>query len=519
MEGTLIEEKTSSAAEQTANYLFDTERLKTDLKGRSVRGGAVMMGAQGANFALRIGSTVVLARLLTPADFGLIAMVIAVTNFVMMFKDMGLSIATVQRAEINHAQISTLFWINTAIGFGLTLLVAALAPAIAWFYREPRLLAVTLVLATAFIFSGLTIQHQALLRRHMYFVALATVEVTAILIGVVTAVVAAYYGAGYWSLVLMQLATAGAIATGVWVASGWRPGWPRWHSGVRSMLSFGKNVTSFHVINYFARNSDKILLGRFYGSGVLGLYSKAYGLLMLPISQLTAPLTSVAVPALSRVQDDLRKYTSYYTKLILLLSFVSMPLTVLMAACSRSIIHLLLGEQWLGAVSVFKILAITAFIQPVASTLGLVLLSLGQSSRFLRWGVFNSLVVVISFAVGIRWGAIGVASAYAVANYLVLFPSMWYCFRLTPMSITAFLQAIARPTVASLIMTLAILIGRTFLVGQPDTAVIGASFVVGFLTYLLAWSLMPGGIQLLRDFAGYAALIFAKESKDSEVRQ
>ncbi|MHC4423538.1 MAG: lipopolysaccharide biosynthesis protein [Planctomycetota bacterium] len=513
----ILTEKVGPTAEQSANGLFCTEHLKTDLKGRSIRGGAVMMIAEVARFFLRIGSTVILARLLTPRHFGLIAMITAVTNFVMMFKDMGLSTATVQRREVNHAQISTLFWINTAIGFGLAALTATLAPVIAWFYGEPQLMAVTLVLAAAFIFSGLTIQHQALLRRHMRFGALAAIEVTAIFVGVVTAVIAACYGAGYWSLVLMELTRAGVIAIGVWVASGWRPGWPRLRSGVRSMLAFGKNVTSFHVINYFARNSDKILLGRFYGSGVLGLYGRAYGLLMLPISQIRGPLSSVAMPALSRVQDDPKKYISYYTKLILLLSFVSMPLTAFLAVCSRSVIHLLLGNQWLGASGIFQILAITAFIQPVASTLGLVLLSLGQSGRFLRWGMFNSLVVVTSFAVGIRWGAVGVASAYAAANYIVLVPALWYCFRQTPMSIAAFFKAIARPAVASLAMALAMLWGRTFLLGQPAIAVIGACFAIGFCTYLLAWSLMPGGIQLLKDFVGYVALIFAKKPKGSEI--
>ncbi len=157
------------AEEFFQNNFFDTEYLKADLKGRSVRGGAVTMAAQGIKFFLQIGSTVVLARLLTPEDFGLIAMVTAVTGFVMMFKDMGLSMATVQRAEIDHAQISTLFWINVVLSLAFMLLTATLAPAIAWFYSEPRLTWITLALAGAFIFSGFTVQHQALLRRQMNF--------------------------------------------------------------------------------------------------------------------------------------------------------------------------------------------------------------------------------------------------------------------------------------------------------------------------------------------------------------
>jgi PST family polysaccharide transporter len=495
------------------NDFFDTDYLKADLKGRSVRGGAATMFGEGAKFVLHTGSTVALARLLTPQDYGLIAMVLAVTNFVRIFRDVGLSMATVQRAEISHAQISTLLWINTAVGVGLAALTAALAPMVAWFYGESRLTTVTMMLSIMFIFSGLTVQHQALLKRHMRFMALATIEVGAMAVGVGAAIVAAVCGAQYWSLVFMNVAVAAAMAVGVWIAARWRPGWPRLRSGICSMLVFGGNVTGFHLVNYFARNADNILLGRFWGPQVLGLYSRAYSLLMLPLSQMTWPLTSVAMPALSRLQDDPERYASYYTKLVQLLSFVSMPLIVFLAVCSKNVIHLLLGEQWLGTSGIFQILAITAFIQPVWSTMGVVLLSLGQSGRTLRFGIFHSSVVVASFAIGIRWGAIGVASAYTVAEYLILFPSVWYCFRRTPITVAALIRTIARPTIASLVMALAILLAHPLLVNQRDIVIIGACFVIGFSAYFLAWAVMPAGMQTLRDFVRYVSLIFRRQER------
>jgi len=203
------------------------------------------MAAQGVRFFLRMGSTVVLARLLTPQDFGLIAMVTVITGFVMMFKDMGLSMATVQRDEVNHAQISTLFWINVGLSLCVMLLTAALAPVIAWFYGEPRLVWVTLALASAFIFGGFTVQHQALLRRQMRFGTLAVIGIISMVVGIITAIIAALSGAGYWSLVLMQLATAITIAIGVWVGCDWRPGLFVRRSGIRKMLAFGGNLTGF----------------------------------------------------------------------------------------------------------------------------------------------------------------------------------------------------------------------------------------------------------------------------------
>ncbi|MGD0900434.1 MAG: oligosaccharide flippase family protein, partial [Thermoguttaceae bacterium] len=155
---------------------FSTAHLRDGLKGRSVRGGAASLVGQVAYFLMRLGSMAVLARILTPGDFGLVAMATAITGFVEMFKDAGLSLATVQRAEITHAQVSILFWINVALSAGLMLLVAAIAPAVAWFYGDSRLIAITLVVAGAFLFGGVGIQHAALLRRQMRFGTLATVQ-------------------------------------------------------------------------------------------------------------------------------------------------------------------------------------------------------------------------------------------------------------------------------------------------------------------------------------------------------
>jgi PST family polysaccharide transporter len=510
MDGTLTQKEATVAAGQSADRFFDTGYLKTDLKGRSIRAGMASMFGQGAKFVVRTGSTVVLARLLTPEDFGLIAMVAVVTNFVAMFQDMGLSMATIQRAEVNHAQISTLFCVNSAVGIGLAVLTAGLAPAVAWFYGEPRLTAVTLVSATAFIFGGLAIQHRALLKRHMRFAALAVIEVMAVSAGVAAAVVAALLGAGYWSLVFMPLASATTVAIGAWTASGWRPGWPCRCSGVRSMLAFGGNILGFDVINYFARNLDNVLVGRFCGSAVLGLYSKAYGLLMLPITQIREPLNSVAVPALSRVQDDPEKYVRYYIKLAQLLASISMPLVVFLAVCSKSVVTLVLGSQWVGTSRIFQILAVAAFVQPVAGTRSTVLITSGQSGRYLKFGLFNSAAIVLSFVIGIRWGAIGVATAYTVANYVVLFPSLWYCSRHTPVSVADFLKAIAHPTVASLSMAAVVFLVYSFINEQTHIVILCVCFVIGVAVYLLTWVLLPGGVRLLRDLRSYIVLVLRR---------
>jgi len=440
------------AEESFQNNFFDTEYLKADLKGRSVRSGAVTIAAQGVWFFLQIGSMVVLARLLTPQDFGLIAMVTAVTGFVATFKSMGLSMATVQKAEINHGQISTLFWINVVLSLGVMLVIAALAPAIAWFYGEPRLTWITLALAGAFIFGGLTIQHQALLRRNMRFGTLALIRIIGMVAGIITAIIAAFYGAGYWALVLMQLATAIAGAIAVWVVCGWRPGLPVRRSGVREMLAFGGNLTGFNVLNYFARNADNLLIGKFWGSGQLGLYSKAYSLLMFPIRQIRGPISSVAIPALSRLQDDPEQYRRYYYRAVNMIAFISMPLVAILAALSDEVIRVILGEQWLGAANIFKVLAFVALLQPSTSTTGWVFISLGQTNRMMRWALLKVPLNVVAFIIGLPWGPIGVASAYLLYCLLISIPNMLVAFRYSPIGVVAFFKAIRCPLIVSLIL-------------------------------------------------------------------
>ncbi len=488
--------KVSLSAEETTSSFFDTEYLKTDLKGRSVRGGAVTMVAQGARFFLQMGSTIVLARLLTPQDFGLVAMVTAVTGFVMMFKDMGLSMATVQRNEINHDQISTLFWINVGLSLAVMLVIAVLAPAIAWFYGEPRLVWVTLALASAFIFGGFTIQHQALLRRQMRFGTLALIGIIAMVVSIVAAIIAAWYGAGYWALVIMQLAGAIAGAIGVWAACGWRPGWPVRSSGVRTMLAFGGNLTGFNFMNYFARNLDNVLIGRFWGAGQLGLYSKAYGLLLLPLQQVTRPMAAVAIPALSRLQNDPQQYRRYYLKAISLIAFVTMPGVMFMIFMSDEIIGLVLGKQWMASSKIFAVLGVAALIQPIMGTTGWLFVSTGRTDRMLRLGVVSAVCVLTAFAIGLPFGAVGVAAAYAICNVIFFVPFYWYSCITTPVNTVDMFHAVWRSALAGLAAAVAIVAFKVLLPGWgADITRLAIGFAICTVVYVACSCALARGIS------------------------
>ncbi|MFQ5490160.1 MAG: lipopolysaccharide biosynthesis protein, partial [Phycisphaerae bacterium] len=404
----------NSPADSTRRFL-DTRHLQTDIRRRSVRGGAATLLAQFLkHFVIGLAATAILARLLSPEDFGLLAMVAAFTNFLARFQDLGLSMATVQRRDISHAQVSNLFWINLALGLLAAGLTAAFAPLVAWFYGQPELTTVTAALGAAFIFGGLTVQHRALLRRQMRFTALAGVQLTAAIGGALAGIASARMGAGYWALVVMQLVSAVLTALGVWIACGWRPGWPSRDTGVRSMLAFGGNLTAANLLNYLVRNLDNVLIGWRWGADALGLYANAYKLLLLPIRQFNTPLTNVAIPALSRLQDKPDQYRAFFKKGIQLLTTVGMPMVAFLAVDADNVILLVLGDKWGGAAPIFRLLAPAAFLGTFNVATGWVYVSTGQVDRQLRWVVFSSPVIILAFIVGLPFGPTGVAASLSL---------------------------------------------------------------------------------------------------------
>ena len=428
---------------------------------RTIRGGVVTAFSQSCTFAINLGRTAILARLLTPDDFGLIGMVAVVTGFVMLFKDAGLSMATIQRKEITHEQISNLFWVNAIISIGCMVIVAALAPLVTWFYGREELLGITIALAGAIIFSGLVIQHQALLRRRMEFGRLALVQVASQLAGAIAAIVLAWFGFRYWALVWSQyvLGMFGLVA--FFVACPWWPGWLSRGSGVRSMLHFGKNLTGFNFVNFFARNGDNLLIGKFCGSAQLGIYSRAYALLMLPLSQINGPLSAAAIPALSRLQDDPQRYRHYYLSAIRLICAVSMPFVVFLMAMATNVILIVLGPQWTEAAGVFFWLGVTGVLQPVNNTGGWLLVSQGRDREMFQWGILGSTLIVASFAIGIPWGIQGVAMGYGIVCATIVTPlQFWWIGRKGPVQTRDFYRELAVPLVVSLCLLVVLLVAH-----------------------------------------------------------
>jgi len=235
-----------------------------DLKQKTIQGGLARLGAQGLNFALRLGSLMVLGRLLGPKDYGLVGMVTAFTGVLGLFRDFGLSSAAVQRATVTEEQVSTLFWINILVGALLALLTAAMAPAMAAFYHEPQLIPVTAVIGLGFLFNAAGVQHSVLLQRQMRFTTLAVISTISLIVGTALAIAGAMAGYGYWALVAMTITSPLVATIGFWLAAGWIPGMPRSRAGIRSMMRFGGTFTLNGLLAYLAYNAEKVLIGRFW---------------------------------------------------------------------------------------------------------------------------------------------------------------------------------------------------------------------------------------------------------------
>lgn len=445
-----------------------------------MRGGAITMSGQGMRFLLQVASTMALARLLTPADFGLVAMVTAITGFLSLYKDLGLSMATVQRTEIDHTEVSTLFWVNVLVSVLLAVLVVCLSPLVAWLYREPSLLGITVAMAAGFILSGLGVQHAALLQRQMRFGSLTLIDLTSFALGVGAGIGLAVYGAGYWALVAMPLVTSGSATVGYWFRARWRPGRPRWGPGVKGMLAFGGYLTGFNTVNYLSRNLDNVLIGWRWGAAPLGLYSRAYQLLLLPLQQINQPTTNVMIPALSRLQNERERYRRAYLEVLEKMNLLTLPLIALLVGTADWVVDVFLGPQWHGAAGIFVWLSIAALAQPVTNTTGWLFITQRRTRDMFVWGLVGSGLSIASFVVGLPYGPKGVAAAYAVSGLLIRTPLViWYVGRKGPVSAGDIYRASIRPWFVGLgVLGVVLVFRRLFPELEPLPGLLLATLVV-----------------------------------------
>lgn len=468
---------------------LSTDHLHQDLRQRSVRGGLLNATSQGTQFLVQTVATVTLARLLTPADFGLVAMVSTVTGLAQSFADLGLSEATIQRPEISQEQVSALFWINLAIGIGLTLVTAASAPLLARFYRDSRLVEITLVVSLTFLIGGMRVQPDAILKRQMRFSALAIRDITSYVLAVTFAIILAFKGAAYWALVALPLTLNTIAMVMSWVMVSWRPSLPRRAPELRSLIAFGGNVAASYFTLNVCRSADNILIGWRLGAAPLGLYSKAYNLLMLPVRQISAPAGGVAIPAFSRIQDDPERFARYYLRAANLLVWLTAPIFGFLLVAAEPVIILVLGDQWRPAAPVFQILVISAFVQLFLESSIWVFVSRGMSNKLFKMTLIISPIIIGSFAIGLPFGIKGVALSGSL-TLLIIFPwILRFTFRGTRLTLQRLGRALVFPISLTLLGVFSSEIALHFirpqhLIWQLSTAALGFAFALAVFAFV-----------------------------------
>jgi len=399
------------------------------LRRLAVRGAGVSVISQGLGFAVQMIATVILARLLTPADFGLLTMVTTFSLFFGSFGLNGFTEATLHREEIDHALASNLFWINAGQGLVLTIGFAALGRLLARFYGEPRVAAVTIGIAVTILFTSLSVQHLALLTRAMRFSDLAANNVVARAVSMAVSILLAWLGWGYWALVAGTIALPLATCIGAWALCRWVPGLPRRGVGTRLMVRFAINTYGRFTANYFGRNLGNLLLGWRFGAQSLGFYKKAYDLFVLPASQLSDPLTAVAMSTLSRLTRDPAQQRRYLLSALSTLAFVGMGLGAGLTLMGTDLIRLLLGPGWEESGRIFTFFGPGIGMMLLYHTHSWIHVSIGRADRWFRWGVVELTVTALLFLLGLQVGPVGIALAWVVSLWVLTIPALWYAGR------------------------------------------------------------------------------------------
>ena len=457
------------------------------------------MIAQAVTIAMGMGSVAALGRLLTPAEFGVVAIATSFVAFVTMFADNGLPQAIVQREDITDRQLNAIFWLNVAGGVVAALLGTAVAWPVSLLFERPELFGVISALAGALVFTGLGAPHAALLRRQLRFRTHATIGVVANALGVIAAILAALAGWGYWSLVMLTAVMAVSRAAGSWMFSGWWPGRPALAPGIWPMVRMGAYLSGTSLVGTISRTTDRMLIGYGLGNAAAGFYSNANRLILVPATQLNAPLTSVAIPVLSRLQDQPERFRAFYRRGVEAVVFFLTPFVLVAMVTADHLVPLFLGPQWMESIPIFQALTPAALVACTRIVTSWIYIPLGHTDRQFRWRVFASLVMVGAFLVGLNWGAVGVAVAFSVQAVVIRGPAIAFCLHGTFVRGRDVGSALWRTGVAAaLAVTAGLLLGPSVpeSLGDFGSCVVMTMFV--FVVYVLAFLLVPGGRARLR---------------------
>ncbi|MAQ44259.1 MAG: hypothetical protein CL812_00105 [Confluentimicrobium sp.] len=425
--------------------------------GRARRGAAWSSMQIVVRNVLSVAATAIVARILSPEDYGLIGMTATLTALLQVFSEMGLSWATVQRKGLTHTQVSGLFWVNVLAGMLLWGAMAAAAPFLATFYGEPALTMIAIISGATFLVSGAAVQPMALLTRAMAFDKIAIIEVTALIIGSTLAIALAFAGAGYWALVASAplQAMVRVILSFVW--SDIRLRSPRWTPGLGALVSFGGLLALNGVLIYLARNLDSVLVGKVWGAAALGVYNRAYFLMLLPSMIANGVLSKLMVTSLAALQADRDRFAHAYRRALRVVAYVGTPLALGLALTAAPAVEVVYGPGWDGVVALLVWLSLAAVTQPVYNTNGWLFTASGRGGAYLFLTAANTVVLGAVFFWTVSNGMEALARAYGVVmGLLIPLPALWFAHRAASIPYLPSLRALAPVYLLNAIMALGV---------------------------------------------------------------
>ena len=456
---------------------------------------------QIARQLLQVGSVSVLARRVPPSAYGLVAMAVVIVALLETVRDAGIGTALVREREVSEDLAATVFWLTCGLGILIALIMIAVSWPAARFFHEPQVATVLQFLSIGFFVGTIGVVPLSMLNREMAFRKVALAQTAGAISGTVVAVTVALAGGKVWSLVSGSIATTTVATLVIWIASPFRLKTVFRPVDARHMLSFGLNLSGFNVLNYFSRNADNLLVGKFLGSVPLGFYQMGYMLMTYPIQNFAGVVTQVVYPALSKIQDDRERFRTAYLRTCRLIGLLTFPLMLGLAVTAQPFVRVLLGPRWMPVAGLLIVFAPLGAAQSIYTTVGLIYNTQGRPDLQFRWSMFASVMYVGSFALGLRWGILGVAGCYAFVWLLLMVPGFLIPFRLVQLSGKKFLQTLWPTMWISLAMAAAT---EAWLQGLRQLGIQNAGFdlistvVFGVVVYLalLLWRKPPVLLEL-----------------------
>ena len=428
-----------------------------------------LVAGRGVNVLVQFASTILLARLLSPHEFGLVAMVTALVLFAPILVDLGTTDASTQKTQITHVEISALFWLNITLGGTLTVVFAAGSGLIGTFYGEPALTGIALMSSLTFTLTAVSIQHYALMRRAMEFQRIAIIDLSSNAISSGVSVVLAFIGWGYWALVAKPIVQLSLSAFGAWMSCPWRPSRPSISTEAKELVSFGLGVTGFTVMDTLSRSADRIALGYFNGAGSLGYFQNAFLLYDNLLNMVAGPMHNIGVSSLSKLRHNVPELRRSWSAALSSMTFFCAPTFALLAVTGQDLVVVLLGQKWAPAGPLLCVFAIRGIANSVERTMGWLHVVAGRSDRWMRWGVISAVCQFVALMAGLPFGAMGVAVAYTIAMFCLFVPALVYSGRPVGIGVSDVLSATV-PQMASAVIAVAfgLTIQRLFLLECPE---------------------------------------------------